>query len=256
MSYRHGPRLAFATGIIALGVVGLVHGDFDAVWRIVPPSFPGRQPLEYLTAAILLACGTGLLATRSARPAARVLFPLLALVVLLLKIPIVLAAPLVEGSYQSLAEMVVIFSGSWVLFAGEDERATRIAQIVFALALVPLGLAHFVYLQLTAPLVPAWLPWHTGWAYFTGTAQIAAGVAVLIGVYAKLAATLEAAMLSAFTVLVWIPQLVAAPASKGLWSEFTASWAVSAGAWVVAASLTKKSRMDAARASADRAAMR
>jgi uncharacterized membrane protein len=241
MSYNRAARIAFATGIIGFGIVGIVHGDFDAVWRGVPASVPGRQALEYATAALLLACGCGLLSRRTERLAIRVLLPLLALVVLLLKIPIVANAPLVEGSYQSLSEMVVVLTGAWVLCAVANERALRAGQIVFGLALIPLGLAHFVYLDLTAPLVPAWLPWHTGWAYLTGAAQIAAGVAVLIKVYAPLAATLEAVMLTAFTVLVWIPQLVAAPTSHGLWSELTASWAVSAGAWVVAASLSNKS---------------
>ena len=47
-------------------------------------------------------------------------------------------------------------------------------------------------------------------------------------------------MLTAFTVLVWIPAIAAAPSSQAAWSELTISWAVSAGAWVVAASIAKK----------------
>ena len=43
-------------------------------------------------------------------------------------------------------------------------------------------------------------------------------------------------MLSVFTVLVWIPLILAAPTSRGSWSEFTLSWAISGAAWVVAAS--------------------
>ena len=59
-------------------------------------------------------------------------------------------------------------------------------------------------------------------------------------IYPRLAAAMEAAMLSAFTGLVWIPAILAAPTSRPTWSEFTISWAVSAGAWVVAASLTNE----------------
>jgi uncharacterized membrane protein len=225
--------------MIGLGSFGLINGDFAATWQSVPASVPGRQAMAYASATLMLVCGIGLLSKRTETLAARVLFPYLALLVLLLKIPVVVKHPLVEVAYQSMAEIVVIFAGAWVLFAA-DKRPVRIAQLLFGLALIPLGLAHFIYLNLTAPLVPAWLPYHTGWAYFTGAAQIAAGLGVLFGLYPRLAATLEAAMLTSFTVLVWIPLILAAPTSRPSWSEFTASWAISAGAWVVAASFTNE----------------
>ena len=239
MNYKRAARIAFATGMIGLGIIGFVFGDFAGAWQSVPASMPGRQALEYAAATLMLLCGIGLLFVRTEAMAARVLFPYLALLVLLLKVPAVLKAPLVEGSWQSMAELVVVFAGGWVLFAS-DKRAIRAAQIVFGLALIPLGLAHFVYLGMTAPLIPAWIPFHTGWAYFTGAAQIAAGLGIVLGIYARLAASLEAAMLTAFTVLVWIPAIMLAPTSPAAWSEFSISWAVTAGAWVVAASIARK----------------
>jgi uncharacterized membrane protein len=225
--------------MIGLGVFGLINGDFAEIWQFVPASVPGRQALAYASAALMLVCGIGLLSKRTEALAARVLFPYLALLVIVLKTPAVVRHPLVEVAWQAMSEIVVVFTGGWVLVAA-DKRALRIAQLVFGLALIPLGLAHFVYLDLTAPLVPAWLPYHTGWAYLTGAAQIAAGFGVVLGIFPQLAATMEAAMLSAFTALVWIPAILAAPTSRPTWSEFTISWAVSAGAWVVAASISNE----------------
>jgi uncharacterized membrane protein len=238
MRYKQAARIAFASGMIGLGIFGLINGDFAEIWRFVPASVPGRQVMAYASATLMLVCGVGLLSKRTEALAARVLFWYLALLVILLKIPVVVKHPLVEVAWQSMSEIVVVFTGGWVLFAA-DSRQVRIAQLVFGVALIPLGLAHFIYLNMTAPLVPAWLPYHTGWAYMTGAAQIAAGLGVLLGIYARLAAAMEAAMLTAFTVLVWIPAIIAAPASRPSWSELTISWAVSAGAWVVAASITK-----------------
>jgi uncharacterized membrane protein len=231
--------------MIGLGIFGLINGDFAEIWQFVPASVPGRQALAYASAALMLVCGIGLLSKRTEALAARVLFPYLALLVLLLKIPVVVKHPLVEVAWQAMSEIVVVLTGGWVLFAA-DKRTIRSAQVVFGLALIPLGLAHFVYLNLTAPLVPAWLPYHDGWAYFTGAAQIAAGFGVLLGIYPQLAAAMEAAMLTAFTGLVWIPAILVAPTSRPTWSEFTISWAVSAGAWVVAASFTNENPVAAA----------
>jgi uncharacterized membrane protein len=242
---KQAARLAYATGMIGLGTVGLIYGDFANIWKFVPASVPGRSVLAYASAALMLVCGIGLLWKRTDALAARILFPYWALIVLLLKVPGVVKHPLVEVTWQSLANIVILFTAAWVLFAA-DRRPIRIPQLLFGLALIPLGLAHFFYLELTAPLVPGWLPYHTFWAYFTGAAQVAAGIGVLLGILAQLAVALDAALLTTFTILVWIPLLLAGPRTQNLWSEIALSWAASAGAWVLAASFTTRGRATSA----------
>ncbi len=249
------PRAVFASGMIGLGITGLYYGDFASVWQGTPKWIPAHTQLAYAATALMLLGGIGLLFTRSAPIAARALFFYLLLWALLLRVPAVVTTPQVEVNWEGLSEILTMLSGGWVLFAALNtsrdgswmsfatgERGIHSAQILFGLAMIPFGLSHFAYLAHTAELVPAWLPFHNGWAYLTGAAHLAAGLGVLFMILPRLAATLEATMLSAFTILVWVPMLIATPAEKGLWTEFTASWAISAGAWVVASSFAKRPR--------------
>jgi uncharacterized membrane protein len=234
------PLILFAVGMIGLGVLALIYGDFALVWQPVPAWVPGRTALAYLSGVVMLVGGIGLLIPRATPWAARVLLVYLVLWVLL-KVPALFVTPLKESVWLGVGELTVLLAGGWVLWAtrtGPPERSLRLAQIVLGVSLIPIGLSHIVYVGDTADLVPTWLPYRTAWAYLTGVAHMAAGLAVMLSVVPRLAAMMEAAMLSAFTVLVWIPAIVAAPTARLPWTAFFISWAITAAAWVVAESIT------------------
>ena len=100
--------------------------------------------------------------------------------------------------------------------------------------MIPFGYAHFANIKGTAALVPGWLPWHVGWAHFTGSTFIAAGGAILIGGFARLAAALSALQMTLFGVLVWLPILAAGSTNAFQWMEFATTLALTAAGWVVA----------------------
>src|SRR5262245_20234183 len=112
----------------------------------------------------------------------------------------------------------------------------RIARVLYAFGMLAFGFSHFAYLQLTAPLVPAFLPWHEFWAYFTGGAYIAAGLAILAGVLARLAATLSAVQMGLISVLVWIPLLAKGELTAFRWGEVVVTFVLTAAGWVMAES--------------------
>jgi uncharacterized membrane protein len=240
-------RGLFAATMIALGILGLIQGDFAPLWQPVPKWVPAREFLGYLCALISLASGAGLLWERTAAAAARWLLAYLVFVVLLFKMPAIFKAPAAAVSWESWGEGVVIMAGAWVLYAGfasdsdrrylgfaTGEQGVRIARALYALAMIAFGVAHLAYLEDTAALVPRWLPSHVMWVYFTGYAYIAAGAAMLLGLYARLAAVLSALQMGGFTFLVWAPVLAAGSKDPSAWQEGLISWTLTIGGWVVA----------------------
>ncbi|HYM35201.1 MAG TPA: hypothetical protein VET48_07360, partial [Steroidobacteraceae bacterium] len=237
----------FAVTMVALGILGLINGDFAPIWLPVPKGVPAHEALVYLCDFVSIACGVGLFWRSASALAARVLFVYLFVWMLLFKVRFILLAPTVEVSYESCGETAVIVAGVWVLYvwfatAWERRRLSlitgdkglRFARVLFGLALIAFGLSHFFYLKETVTLVPAWLPSPVFWAYLTGGAYIAAGVAVIIHVYAQLAAELTALQMGLFTLLVWAPIIASGHISSSQWVEFVVSWTMTAAAWVVA----------------------
>jgi len=237
----------FAAMMIALGILGLIKGDFAPIWFGVPESLPAREMLAYLCALVSLAAGVGLLWKRTAVIAAGVLLVYLLIWMLLFRVAHAVAVPAVMVNWWPCGESAVMVAAAWVLYAwftgdraqrlrfAAGDNGVRIARVFYGLGLIPLGVAHFAYLKETVVLVPAWLPLPAAdWAYFTGGALIAAGVAMIIGVFARLAATLSALEMGLFTLLVWIPMVVAGKPNAFQWGEFVDSCTLTAAAWVVA----------------------
>jgi hypothetical protein len=208
------------------------------------------------TGVLMILLGLGLSFRVTRAWAVRILLPYL-LVWALLKMPAVFAAPKMEAVYLGLGELTLLLSGGWTLFSNfadlapgspleflTGERGAKMARTLFAISIIPIGLSHLVYAEITAGYVPHYFPYRIGWAYLTGAGQIASGLGVLFGVLPRIAAWAEAGQISLYTLLVWGGAIVAAPKTRLAWTAFFISWIFAAAAWVVAQNMPRKQRSE------------
>jgi uncharacterized membrane protein len=239
MTMQRFGQWALAVGMIGLGILTIASGDFIAPWEAVPAWVPARAVLAYACGAVMLGTGLGLLIPRTAAIASRILLGYMILWLLLLKTPSLVLAPQIEASWLGWGEIAVMVAGAMAVDARLNGGPGRlIARYLFGIALPPIGLSHFYYLKETSGMVPGWLPYRSGWASVCGAGHIAAGLGVLFGVYARLAAILEASMITIFTLLVWVPGI------PHTWAAVLISLAIGNGAWAVVgdADLSGRSR--------------
>ena len=240
-------HLLFAIGLAGLGVLSLGSGDFAYTWQPVPDWVGWRQGLAYVSGVLLLGVGVGMLVRRTARPSTLIMTIYLTTWVLLLQLPRVVHAPTNVGMWLGFCESSVLVCGGWILFlslAGPKREfarrflsSPRVPRLLFGACCVVLGLSHFVYVTGTAAMVPAWLPDRVAFAYLTGAGHFAAGFAILFSVIPRLAATLEASMISSFVLLVHVPGVFSAPGSRLQWTMLFVASALAGAAWVVVGSL-------------------
>lgn len=235
----------FAVGAIGLGLIGLAFGDFALQWQPVAQGIPARHALALVSGLALVVAGGAVFWRRSAGAGAlalAVMYGLLWSVVL--KAPALIARPLEAVSWLGVAETLAMAAGGLTLAAmtlppGPLESRTRLwARIVFGVCPLIFGICHFVYPGFTAAMVPAWIPpGGLFWAWATGLAHVAGGLAILARIQERLAATLLAVMYGGFALLLHAPRVVAAPTTHIEWVMLGIATSLSGAAWAIRAGM-------------------
>jgi uncharacterized membrane protein len=237
----------YGVGVAALGLTCLAFGDFNP-GQTVPKNFPVRTALAYSAGAFMVVAAAAIEWRRTAAWGAAALTGYYAVFVLLLMNGrLLLSGYAVYGTYENIAMQLALAASALIVYATIAQidsaltvRLTRLGRVAFGVCPIIWGGAHFIYMNLTAPLVPKWLPpGQVFWGYVTGVCFVAAGLAILTGIQARLAAILLTVMVASFGLLANGPMLVADPSSHFNWTESALNLALIGAAWVVADSLAR-----------------
>jgi uncharacterized membrane protein YphA (DoxX/SURF4 family) len=227
--------LVYALAAVLLGAVGIWFHDFAMQWQGVPRSIPA-MPWAYVSGAILIAGGALILARRE-KAGALVLACFYGLWVVAFHVPATLMNAIGSiGAWNAPAESGFVTAGALALLAahsGARDSLALAARLLAGASAVVFGFAHFNYIDFTASMVPAWIPFKAFWAWATGAGHLLTGLALLTGFRARLAAGCEAAMMGSFVVLLHLPRVIAAPDQHAEWIMLAMSSALTGAALLV-----------------------
>jgi uncharacterized membrane protein YphA (DoxX/SURF4 family) len=242
----------YGLGAIALGLVGLVWGDFATVWQPIqalPFIVPHREVLAYVAATCLLSAGVAIQWRRSA-PAGLLVLAILYFIFALFWLPRVIGYPQFFGTWSGFLEEMALVVAASVVYASLGPRdsagpgrAALVGRSSFGICVLSFGLSHFFAIPETATMVPKWIPpGQQFWAVATGIFHLLAGIAILSGVLDLLGSRLLTLMLATFGALVWAPALFAQPQEHMVWAGNAINLALTGAAWVIADSTARHRR--------------
>ncbi len=227
--------LGLAAGLIGLGVLTLVFGDYALVWQPVPKAWPAHDAGAVVSGVILLTAG-GLILAQRAVWGGLLAAVFIGLWVLALHLPHAFARPTVVQSWQAVAESTAMALGAFVASRQATGAVPRWPLYVMGVCYVVFGVAHFAYADFTTAMVPSFLPFRPQLTYLTGAVHALTGLALLIGLSRRLAAGVEALMMSSFVLLVHIPRVAAHPADRMELTTLAIATILTSAAWALATS--------------------
>ena len=217
-------RCCIGVAMIAFGAQHLYYRDF--VTRLVPKlpaELPGRGVLACGLGVGLIIAGVAILARKTARATALLLGTIILASFALLHLPLAATNAGNVVLWVNAGKALALAGGAF-LVAGSLPRKPEGPDLKFAVLFNPIekfiplapyflgaffaycGILHFIYVKPVADLVPAWIPRHVFWAYFSGLALVAGGVGMNLRATARLAAGLSALMIFVWVILLHIPR--------------------------------------------------
>ena len=230
-------RIFFGISMAVLGVLTIYQRDFP--YMMIPPKhswIPGLAGLASVFGILLVVAGASIAFGKKARPISLSLGALLLLIFCFYFIPyqlFVSSTHLVFGDWENAAKELSLASGALVMagcFSRKDEtpylnflsKLISIGTILFSITIISYGIDHFLYASEAADYVPAWVPYHLFWMYFTGTALLGSGFAIILKIKVGMIASLLGAMIFSWVVMLHIPRIIVS-ASIYLSSEITSA---------------------------------
>jgi uncharacterized membrane protein len=117
------------------------------------------------------------------------------------------------GEWENSAKELALASGALVVAGLFLQKLMPLGVVLFSLTIISFGIDHFLFAHEASDYIPSWVPDHLFWMYFTGSALLGSGIAILLNIRRGLAATLLGGMIFIWFIILHIPRVIADPSS-------------------------------------------
>ena len=223
-------RTFYGIDIVVYGIQQFVYGNFRRVQ--LPPwqyQLPALNFVAYITGAGLIVAGASIIFDIRARKVSLVLGGIFLLLCCLVHVPYELISEPNKsyhlGLWESTLKELALAGGAFVVAGSYRENQPKpesvlikslekmipFGSLFFSITIISFGIAHFMYEKSIEPMVPSWIPDHTFWTYFSGTALIGSGVCIILDIRKQKIAALLGTMLFLWFLMVHIPGAMTNP---------------------------------------------
>jgi uncharacterized membrane protein YphA (DoxX/SURF4 family) len=216
----------YAIAIIGIGLQAFYYSDF--AYMLIPPkhsAIPSLAILAYLFGTFLIVSGICIAFEKKAKPVSLLLGFILLLIFCFYFVPYLLFYDpnnTIFGEWENAEKELALSAGAFVIASGfspdtENGFTNFLAKLIplgtlfFSLCMICFGISHFLYPQDVADYMPKWIPYKLFWGYLAGSGLIGSGIAIILNVKPRLAATLLGAMIFTWFIILHIPYTLVNP---------------------------------------------
>jgi uncharacterized membrane protein len=242
-------RFLFALAILAFAIQHFIYAGSGN--GLGPPWTTENHLLACGMGIVLLAAAAGMATGKQLQGAAVIVGAVSFARGVIFDFPKIMTSPHNPGPWTSGFELFAIAAASFILATltmstADANRAGsprgmlfQSGRVLFAAALVVFGIQHLLYGHFVATLIPDWIPARVFWAYFIGVDFIAAALAIVSGMVARLAGTLLGTMFLLWVLILHAPRVVRALHNGNEWTSMFVALAMSGAAFIVAAAFAR-----------------
>ena len=121
-----------------------------------------------------------------------------------------------------------ISTGQWV------DRLLALGRPIYGASLAAFGAEHFSNFRGVSSVLPAWFPLHAFWIYLVGACLLLGGTSIALNIRTRLAGTLAGIMFFGFVAIIHVPNALANPNSRLLWTIALRDLSFAGGAFALA----------------------